>query len=294
MNDLTLFVHSIGITCYTCQPLITNDQLLGTFSFGTRSRLEYTAEELQLIQLVCDQVAIAAARDLSREQQVTLERIAVAGQMAAKIAHEINNPLEAVTNLLFLLDSEEMRDEAKRYLTMAQEQVDRVAEISKQVLGYYRQTREPAPVNLRHTTDNVVAAAKFTAAKKRLSFDIDVPRELRVYAIDAELVQILTNLVANAIHYSPEGEHVHIAALRKRSEVEVFVSDRGRASFMQEGVLETTNDSIARSKAQAVANNHPQQRDDCHCKRRSKNRSQYAAGAAFCGGVKVVRRNLVS
>jgi len=46
VNEMTLFVHSIGITCYTCQPLIVNGRLLGTFSFGTRSRVEYSEQEL--------------------------------------------------------------------------------------------------------------------------------------------------------------------------------------------------------------------------------------------------------
>ncbi len=227
VNALTQFVDSIGITCYTCQPLINNGRLLGTFSFGTRSRLQYTQQELRLIQLVCDQVAIAAARDILRDQQVRLERIAVAGQMAAKVAHEINNPLEAATNLLYLLGSQEMSEEAKRFVAMTQEQLTRVAGISRQMLSYYRQSREAAPVNLRHTTESVLAAASFAATRKGVNFNVDVPRELKVQAIDSELAQILTNLVANAIHYSPAHETVEIAALRKRSDVELFVSDRG-------------------------------------------------------------------
>jgi signal transduction histidine kinase len=227
VNDLTSFVHSIGITCYTCQPLIANECLLGTFSFGTRSRVEYSEQELQLIHLVCDQVAIATARDVAREQQIKLERMAVAGQMAAKIAHEINNPLAAVTNILYLLNSLPQNEDAKKYIFMAQEQLSRVAEITKKTLGFYRESRSPAPVNLRHATDNVLAAAAFVAKRKRLDFAVDVPRELKVKAIDSELVQILTNLIANAVRYSPEEETVRIAALRRNSHVEVFVSDCG-------------------------------------------------------------------
>jgi signal transduction histidine kinase len=227
VNDLTLFVRSIGITCYTCQPLIANGRLLGTFSFGTRTRTEYTPQELQLIQLVCDQVTIATARDIAREQQVRLERIAVAGQMAAKIAHEINNPLAAVTNIMYLLGTQPLPDEGKQFVAMAQEQLARVAQISKQTLSYYREEHPATAVCLRHATDSAVSVAAVAAERKRLSFAVDIARDLRVRAIDCELVQILTNLLANAVHFSPEQETVRVAALEGNSHVELYVSDHG-------------------------------------------------------------------
>ena len=71
------------------------------------------------------------------------------------------------------------------------------------------------------------AADTCAAARKRLNFTVDVPGDLQVQAIDCELAQILTNLVANAIHYSPERETVRIAGLPRRDDIEVFVSDRG-------------------------------------------------------------------
>ncbi len=227
VNEMTAFVHSIGITCYTCQPLIVNGALLGTFSFGTRNRAEYDEQELQLIRLVCGQVAIATARDVAREQQLGMERFLVAGQMAAKIAHEISNPLAAVTNVLYLLGNRPMDPDARKYLDIAQEQVARVADISRQMLGFYRESRAPSPVNLRRTTDSVLAAATLAATTKSLTFAIDVPRELEVQAIALELSQILTNLVANAIHFSPERESIGISALQRNRHVELLVADRG-------------------------------------------------------------------
>lgn len=227
VDRLTQFVYSIGITCYTCQPLIVNDRLLGTLSFGTRRRSEYSEQELQLLRLVCDQIAIAMAREEARTQQAELERIAVAGQVAAKIAHEIANPLSAANNLLFLLGSLPLSQAAKEYLTMAQEQLDRVAEISRRTLSFYRKSCKLMPVNLSHAIDNVLVAAAFTAGKKQLRFQVDVARDVQVRVIDCELAQILTNLVANAIHYSPEREAIRIAALDHHHRVELFVSDEG-------------------------------------------------------------------
>jgi signal transduction histidine kinase len=173
--------------------------------------------------------AILKMTDVAREQQVKLERLAIAGQMAAKIAHEISNPLETVTNVLYLLGNLALDEEARKYVSLAQEQIGRVVAISKQTLSFYRDSHTLTPVNLRHATDNVVAAASvtFAAARKRINFVVDVPGDLKVNAIDSEVVQILTNLVANAVHYSPESETVRIAALRRNGDVEIFVSDSG-------------------------------------------------------------------
>ena len=65
------------------------------------------------------------------------------------------------------------------------------------------------------------------ANRKNVSVAIDVPETLKVQAIDVELVEILNNLLANAIHYSPEHEPVRVTALRRSGQVEVFVSDHG-------------------------------------------------------------------
>ncbi len=226
-NDLTEFIHSIGITCYACQPLIVNGRLLGTFSFGTKARDEYTDPELQLIELVCHQVAIAASRDMAREQQLQLERLAGAGYMAAKIAHEINNPLAAATNLLYLAEQTQISGEGRELVKKAQEQLNRVANVAKQTLSYYRESRPLGAVDLRHAIDVAVSSSMFAAQNKRLEIKVDTPRSWKVQAHDGELVQILTNLLANAIHHSPEGESVNVTALSRNSHVNVFVSDKG-------------------------------------------------------------------
>lgn len=224
---MTEFVRSIGLTCYTCQPLIVNGRLLGTLSFGTRNRLEYTAEELQLIQIVCDQMAISAARDQARVQLVKLERAAAAGQMAAKIAHEINNPLAALTNLVYLLKQRPLDAEGERYLTMAEELIERMGRITRQTLSYYRDSRVAGAVNLRHVVDAAVAGAVFAAGRKQVQIEVDVARDLKVIAFDSELVQILSNLLANGIHYSPEQQTVLVTAMCRQEGVELLVSDCG-------------------------------------------------------------------
>jgi PAS domain S-box-containing protein len=130
----------------------------------------------------------------------TSERLAATGRLAASIAHEINNPLEAVTNLLYLLEqNKSLDDNARGFAKLAQEEVNRVAHIARQTLGFYRDSSRVEAVQVSRLVDEVVA---LFAAKIRTS-EVEVVKELEADApIDAfagELRQVFSNLVANAL-----------------------------------------------------------------------------------------------
>jgi PAS domain S-box-containing protein len=85
------------------------------------------------------------------------EKLAVTGRLAATIAHEINNPLESLTNLFYLLSSHATLDEtARRYVRIADNELKRTAHITKQMLAFYRQSTEPVPVSLAEVLDSVL------------------------------------------------------------------------------------------------------------------------------------------
>ncbi len=93
------------------------------------------------------------------------EKLAAAGRLAASIAHEINNPLEAVTNLLYLLRHQPSLDEeAIAYADMAQQEISRVAEMTQQTLRFYRQTTLPAVANVADLLDSALTALYGAAA----------------------------------------------------------------------------------------------------------------------------------
>ncbi len=99
----------------------------------------------------------ASDRKRSEEALRRSEKLAVTGRLAASIAHEINNPLEAITNLLFLLrNSSDLPDAAKQYVTMAEHEVHRIAEITQQTLRFYRQPTQPARATLAELLDSVL------------------------------------------------------------------------------------------------------------------------------------------
>jgi signal transduction histidine kinase len=128
------------------------------------------------------------------------EKLAATGRLAASIAHEINNPLEAVMNILFLLSSNKSLDDtARSYLDLAQQEVARVSNIAIQTLRFYRQTSGPTKTNLHEVMDSVLISyqSRLTAQNIEVERRYEAHRELECLA--GEIRQVFANLVSNAI-----------------------------------------------------------------------------------------------
>jgi signal transduction histidine kinase len=162
------------------------------------------------------------------------EKLAAAGRLATSIAHEINNPLEAVTNLLYLLRHQPSLDEeATAYADLAQQEISRVAEMTQQTLRFYRQSTLPAVANIGELLESVLTL--FTG--RMLALQIKVSRkigpDLDLYCFSGELRQVLANLIGNAIDAMAQGGHLCLSVRRSRSWVDgtpgirLFVADTG-------------------------------------------------------------------
>jgi PAS domain S-box-containing protein len=159
----------------------------------------------------------ASDRKRSEEALRRSEKLAVTGRLAASIAHEINNPLEAITNLLYLLRNfSELSEAAKQYVTMAEYEVRRIAEITQQTLRFYRQPTHPARSTLSELLDSIL-----TLYQGRINaLDIRVERSydpaLTLFCFAGELRQVFANLVGNAIDASSAGGRLLLRARRSR------------------------------------------------------------------------------
>ncbi|NUQ29632.1 MAG: hybrid sensor histidine kinase/response regulator [Acidobacteriaceae bacterium] len=165
------------------------ETLLSTLEVALRGRQRQYQVRDQMEQMVRAQDALRRA-----------EKLAVTGRLAASIAHEINNPLESVTNLLYLLRSETSSENARIYLGQAEQELARVTEITKHTLRYYREPNKPVPVDVSAVLDSMLALyhSRLTAAR------IDVRKEARsatvsVYANPGELRQVIANLISNSL-----------------------------------------------------------------------------------------------
>ncbi|MFZ0663410.1 MAG: PAS domain-containing protein [Acidobacteriaceae bacterium] len=158
---------------------------------------------------------VPEARDvtLMKRTEATLkesEKLAAVGRLAASIAHEVNNPLEAVTNLLYLAMGTGDAELIRRYLQDADRELHRVSLISNQTLLFYRQSTNPRFVR----SDELIESAIASHQGRILNAEIQVEPRLRARALlncfDGEIRQVLNNLIGNAIEAMGGGGRLRV------------------------------------------------------------------------------------
>jgi PAS domain S-box-containing protein len=142
------------------------------------------------------------------------ERLAAMGRVAGIIAHEINNPLESITNTFFLLRNHpSLDDEARYYAKLGEEELLRVSHITRQTLGFYRESKDPVEVSLSRLLDDILELQS-----RRLEFGkIHITRQYRtdatIHGFPVELKQVFLNLIGNAVQAMPEGGTLRLRVL---------------------------------------------------------------------------------
>jgi signal transduction histidine kinase len=149
---------------------------------------------------------------------IRAEKLAATGRLAATVAHEINNPLDAVTNFVYLArTSPGVPEEVREQLEIADQELARVAQITQQTLGFYRDHPRQAWVGVAGLLAGVVKIFEHKLLKKRLKIEVSAENDLQIYAREGELKQALANLIANAIDASPNGGRLRLRARSARS-----------------------------------------------------------------------------
>ncbi len=176
----------------------------------------------------------ATGRKQAEEALRKTEKLAAAGRLAASIAHEINNPLEAVTNLLYLIQQSRLDQESAQYVDMAQHELARVSEITQQTLRFYRQSTLPGPARLGELMDSVLALHQGRLVAMQIKVAREYDQEATLFCFAGEIRQLFTNLISNAVDAMlPNGGEFTIRIRRARA-----AKDRD-----QEGVLVTIADT---------------------------------------------------
>jgi PAS domain S-box-containing protein len=143
-------------------------------------------------------------RDVTEQRKaesalVAGEKLAVAGRLAASIAHEIHNPLDSVANLLFLLRDETDPEKRVEYLQMAQQELGRTMQISRTMLSLYREPKAPIQVDLKDLIDGVLLLLERRIAQQQIEVKKEYLAPCVVEGFPTELRQVITNVVVNAI-----------------------------------------------------------------------------------------------
>ncbi|HUS19263.1 MAG TPA: PAS domain S-box protein [Terriglobales bacterium] len=147
-------------------------------------------------------------RKMAEDTLRKTEKLAATGRLAATIAHEINNPLEAVTNLLYLMRTDAANSET--YLQMAEQELKRVAHLTKQTLGFYRETTQPVKTRLAVLLEEVISIYSARLTHRRITVEKDMDESCEVTAFPGELRQVFSNLVSNAADAMSDGGRLQI------------------------------------------------------------------------------------
>jgi PAS domain S-box-containing protein len=160
----------------------------------------------------------ASDRKRSEEALRKTEKLAATGRLAASIAHEINNPLEAITNLLFLLRNFcQIEEPAMNYVVMAEHEAQRISEITQQTLRFYRQSTLPTRANMGELLGSVLALYRGRLNSLSIQVERDFDPEMDLFCFSGELRQVFANLVGNALDASSTGGRLRMRARRSRN-----------------------------------------------------------------------------
>ncbi len=149
-------------------------------------------------------------RDISGRKRVeeTLlqaEKIAAAGRMASTIAHEVNNPLEAVTNLLYLLRPLVTDTAGMEYLATAESEIARVSHIAKQTLGFYREHTAASPMMVSDLVQHAIRIYEPRCAGNGIEIEKSLRSTKKLVLRRGEMMQVISNLIANSMYAMPSG-----------------------------------------------------------------------------------------
>ena len=160
------------------------------------------------------------------------EKLAAAGRLAASIAHEINNPLESLTNLLYLISTSPTLEQVREYVRTAEQEMIRVSSMVTQTLRFYRQTTRPIEVAMADVLDVVLAINQPRFAHANIEVIRQYRTEEKLLAYDGELRHLFANLIGNAFDAIRRGGRI-VVRLRESSDkagtrgLRVTIADTG-------------------------------------------------------------------
>ena len=228
-------------------PLMNRGQLNGLLLVGRKSddgQNTFTTDDEEFLSILSSQIAVAvenarlheaekkALVDLqtAQEQLVHSERLAVLGEMSAKIAHEINNPLGIMKNYLLMIKRAKTKPaEAAKYLEIVGQEIDRVTSIVKELINFHRpQYVEFKIINVLPVLDGVIEFLSPQLKNKDIEiikkYSPDCPR---VEASADNLKQVFINVIMNSMDAMPDGGKIEIAANKFHDKLQLQICDSG-------------------------------------------------------------------
>ncbi|MBD3884661.1 response regulator [Phormidium tenue FACHB-886] len=233
-------IYSMGVSAYAGQPLMVHGRLVGTLSFASRTRSEFTPAEVNLLQAISEQVAIALDRaKLVASLQQQTEDLAQANQVKdeflAVLSHELRSPLNPILGWTKLLQTgrfdpqktKQALDIIERNAKQQTQLIDDLLDISRILRG--KLALSEAPVDLVFMVESALETVRLAAEAKGIqisrTFDASIPP---VLGDAGRLQQIVLNLLSNAIKFTPIGGRVEVQLEQVETEAQIQVKDTGK------------------------------------------------------------------
>ncbi|PSH03486.1 MAG: hypothetical protein CXZ00_11750 [Acidobacteria bacterium] len=168
-------------------------------------------------------------RKRSEEALLRSEKLASAGRMALAIAHELNNPLEAMTNLLFITkEMDGLPEPARHYLDMADAELRRMVHLTRQSLGFYRESTAPALISINVVLDSAVDLLKSKFKAKHVIVQKQWHENIQVFGITGELRQVFANFLTNSLDAIGDRGRIILRVRANQRYVRISIADDGK------------------------------------------------------------------
>ena len=211
-----------------CAPLVLREKTIGAIEVINKWGGKFTEDDLTLLNSIAAAVAIAIenaklytevkdfADELARSQAqlIQSEKLAATGKLAASIAHELNNPLQAVQSCVYLVaDHTDPHDPDRQYLDIAREELDRMARIVGRMVDFYRPSDEGRiPTDVNALLESVVALVRKRLHQESIEVDLELAPDLPLTVASGDhLKQVFLNMIINALEAMPQGGHLKMA-----------------------------------------------------------------------------------
>jgi len=233
------FFASLGLRACACFPLVAQGRLLGTLAFGTRTRDAFEPDDVSLLQVICDQVAMALERarliqELSRHNKALADDDRRKDEFLAMLAHELRNPLAPIVNAVGVLRLPEAPpdviaracDAIDRQVRHLVRLVDDLLDVARITSGKIELRREAT--RLSAVIDHAVQTSISLIQKRNQRFTASLPADdVTLFADSTRLAQVVSNLLNNASRYSPPDSDIELTAVVEGSSVVITVRDQG-------------------------------------------------------------------
>lgn len=196
------------------------------FWIHSRGRIERDAEGKAIA--IAGVSMDVTERHQAEEALRKTEKLAAAGRLAATVAHEINNPLESIVNLVYLCrNTADLPGEAAAFLATADQELARIAQIVRQTLGFYRESVDPRRSDICKIVSEIVDVYRPRILARSLAYSMDLEPDIFAIVIPGELKQVIANLVANAVDATEPGGQIQISVKRVGETIAIAVADTG-------------------------------------------------------------------